>query len=126
MQANILILEDDADVAYAAQLMLRRRGAAVSTLAGPALLPRQLKDNPPDLVLLDMNFTPGRIDGEQGMQALQLLRNCTPAPAVIVMTAYANVALAVEAMKLGAADFITKPWNNERLIAAVDTALAQR
>ena len=126
MQANILILEDDADVAYAAQLMLRRRGAAVSTLADPALLPQRLKDSPPDLVLLDMNFTPGRIDGEQGMQVLQLLRNCTPAPAVIVMTAYANVALAVEAMKLGAADFITKPWNNERLIATVDAALAQR
>jgi DNA-binding NtrC family response regulator len=77
-------------------------------------------------VLLDMNFTPGRIDGAQGMQVLELLRSCVPAPAVIVMTAYANVALAVEAMKLGAADFITKPWNNERLAAAVDTALAQR
>lgn len=126
MQANILILEDDADVAYAAQLMLRRRGAAVGTLADPAPLPQRLKDDPPDLVLLDMNFTPGRIDGEEGMQVLQQLRNCTPAPAVIVMTAYANVALAVEAMKLGAADFITKPWNNERLAAAVDAALVQR
>ncbi|MGB9988426.1 sigma-54-dependent transcriptional regulator [Massilia sp. SM-13] len=126
MQANILILEDDADVAYAAQLLLRRRGATVGTLADPALLPQRLKDDPPDLVLLDMNFTPGRIDGEQGMQVLQLLRHCTAAPAVIVMTAYANVALAVEAMKLGAFDFITKPWNNERLAAAVDAALAQR
>jgi DNA-binding NtrC family response regulator len=126
MPANILILEDDADVAYAAQLLLRRRGVHATTLADPALLPQRLKENPPDLVLLDMNFAPGRIDGEQGMQVLELLRSCVSAPAVIVMTAYANVALAVEAMKLGAADFITKPWNNERLAAAVDAALAQR
>jgi DNA-binding NtrC family response regulator len=126
MQAHILILEDDADVAYAAQLLLRRTGARIATLAHPDGLPEVLKDGVPNVVLLDLNFTAGRIDGNEGMQALARLRALPKPPAVIVMTAYADVALAVEAMKRGAADFVTKPWDNARLAAAVEAVLPQR
>jgi DNA-binding NtrC family response regulator len=124
--AHILILDDDADVAYAAQLLLRRRHGSVVTLDDPARLPQLLADRVPDVVLLDFNFTPGRIDGAEGLAVLDRLRSLPRAPAVIALTAYADVPLAVEALKRGASDFITKPWDNARLVAAIDGALARR
>ncbi len=124
--AYILILDDDADVACAAQMLLRRRHGTVATRDGPAGLPALLAARMPDVVLLDLNFTPGRIDGGEGLATLDLLRAQANPPAVIALTAYADIALAVEALKRGASDFITKPWDNARLVAAVDHALARR
>ncbi len=124
--ASILILDDDLDVACAAQLLLRRRHGKVATLNDPAGLAAVLADGVPDVVLLDLNFTPGRIDGAQGLAVLDQLRAQARPPAVIALTAYADVPLAVEALKRGASDFITKPWDNARLVAAVDNALARR
>jgi len=124
--AHILILDDDVDVAYAAQMLLRRRHGRVTTLDDPARLPALLDAGIPDVVLLDLNFTPGRIDGAEGLAVLDRLRALAHPPAVIALTAYADVPLAVEALKRGAGDFITKPWDNARLIAAVDAALARR
>ena len=126
MSSYVLILDDDADVATAAQLLLRRRYTQVATLCDPAGLPALLARGVPDVVLLDLNFTPGRINGAEGLALLDLLRSQARPPAVIAMTAYADVPLAVEALKRGAGDFITKPWDNTRLIAAVDQALARR
>jgi len=125
MTGHILILEDDPDVACAAQLLLRRRGWQVRTLNDPRQLARQLEGATPDVVLLDFNFTPGRTDGAEGLQALDQLRALPCPSAVVVMTAYADVALAVEAMKRGACDFVTKPWENARLLAIVDNALSR-
>ena len=124
--ARILILDDDPDVACAAQMLLRRRHGAVATEGDPARLASMLDAGVPDVVLLDLNFTPGRIDGAEGLALLDRLRALPQAPAVIVLTAYADVPLAVEALKRGAGDFITKPWDNARLLAAVDAALARR
>jgi DNA-binding NtrC family response regulator len=124
--AYILIIDDDVDVACAAQMLLRRRYGQVLTLNDPAQLPARLAERVPDVVLLDFNFSPGRIDGAEGLTTLDLLRAQTRAPAVIALTAYADVPLAVEALKRGASDFITKPWDNARLVAAVDQALAKR
>ncbi|MEH6435913.1 sigma-54-dependent transcriptional regulator [Massilia sp. DD77] len=124
--AHILILDDDRDVACAAQMLLRRRHGAVETLDDPAGLDALLAARTPDVVLLDLNFTPGRIDGAEGLGVLDRLRALPRPPAVIALTAYADVPLAVEALKRGAGDFITKPWDNARLVAAVDGALARR
>ena len=124
--ATILILDDDIDVACAAQMLLRRRFGAVATLNDPAQLPALLAAGVPDIVLLDFNFTPGRVDGAEGLAMLDLLRAQPHPPAVIALTAYADVPLAVEALKRGASDFITKPWDNARLVAAVENALARR
>ena len=123
--ASILILDDDDDVACAAQLLLRRRHARVATLGDPARLEAQLSEGRPDVVLLDLNFTPGRIDGAEGLAVLERLRALPRPPSVIALTAYADVPLAVEALKRGALDFITKPWDNDRLVAAVDGAVAR-
>jgi DNA-binding NtrC family response regulator len=126
MSAYILILDDDPDVATAAQLLLRRRYGKVATLSDPAGLPALLAQGVPDVVLLDLNFTPGFIDGAEGLALLDVLRAQSQPPSVIAMTAYADVPLAVEALKRGAGDFITKPWDNARLVAAIDQALARR
>ncbi|MGX4644431.1 sigma-54-dependent transcriptional regulator [Massilia sp. SYSU DXS3249] len=124
--ARILILDDDADVAFAARMLLRRRHGEVAVLDDPAALPAYLAQGVPDVVLLDLNFTLGRTDGAEGLAVLDLLRRQPQPPAVIALTAYAGVPLAVEALKRGADDFITKPWDNARLAAAVDGALARR
>ncbi len=126
--AHVLILDDDIDVACAAQLLLRRRyrDGKVDTLCDPAGLPALLARAVPDVVLLDLNFQPGQTDGAQGLALLDLLRALPQPPCVIAMTAYADVPLAVAALQRGAGDFITKPWDNARLAAAVDHALARR
>ncbi len=124
--AYVLILEDDADVACAAELLLRRRYERVSVLNNPVGLDAMLAEALPDLVLLDFNFAPGRIDGAEGLAVIDRLRQLPRPPAIIAMTAYADVPLAVDALKRGATDFITKPWDNARLVAAIDQALAQR
>ena len=124
--ARLLILDDDADVAFAARMLLRRRHADIKVLHDPAGLAATLAEAPVDVVLLDLNFTPGRTDGAEGLAALALLLIQPKPPAVIALTAYADVPLAVAALKRGAHDFITKPWDNARLLAAVENALAQR
>jgi DNA-binding NtrC family response regulator len=122
---GLLILDDDPDVALAARLALRKLGA-VAVRHSPAELQAALDEIAPDVLLLDMNFTPGASDGAAGLALLREVVARRNAPAVIVMTAYAEVELAVQALKAGAVDFITKPWANERLIACVQAALARR
>jgi DNA-binding NtrC family response regulator len=122
---GILILDDDPDVALAARLALRRLGAVVVRNA-PTELATALDEIQPDVLLLDMNFTPGASDGAAGLALLREVMTRSDAPAVVVMTAYAEVELAVQALKAGAVDFITKPWPNERLVACVQAALARR
>ncbi|MCV2352387.1 sigma-54-dependent transcriptional regulator [Paucibacter sp. Y2R2-4] len=123
---SILILDDDPDVGIAAKLLLQRRFGPVRLLQQPADLSAALDAEPVELLLLDMNFLPGRIDGAQGQAVLaEVMRRAQP-PAVIVMTAYAEVNLAVASLKAGAFDFITKPWNNDKLLATVAAALASR
>ncbi|RZJ08694.1 MAG: sigma-54-dependent Fis family transcriptional regulator [Rubrivivax sp.] len=122
---GILILDDDPDVALAARLVLRRLGSVV-VRNDPRELAAALDEIAPDVLLLDMNFAPGASDGAAGMALLREVGARRNAPAVIVMTAYAEVELAVQALKAGAVDFITKPWANERLVACVQAALARR
>lgn len=123
---SILILDDDPDVAIAARLLLQRRFGKVAEINRAEALQRALDTHSPRVALLDLNFTPGRSDGEEGMAVLRQLRARKQPPAVIVMTAYADIALAVEALKLGAFDFVTKPWDNAKLVATVAAALASQ
>ncbi len=128
---SILILDDDPDVGIAAKLLLQRRFGPVRLLQRPAELAAALATapnaEPVELLLLDMNFEPGHTDGAQGQALLrEVLKLGAKAPPVIVMTAYAEVSLAVASLKAGAFDFITKPWDNQKLIATVAAALASR
>jgi len=123
--SGLLILDDDPDVALAARLALRKL-APVAVRHDPRELAAALDEIAPDVLLLDMNFRPGASDGAAGLALLREVVARRDAPAVIVMTAYAEVELAVQALKAGAVDFITKPWPNERLVACVQAALARR
>jgi two-component system response regulator RegA len=120
---SILLLDDDPDVGVSAQLLLQRRVAPVVCLRRPAELAAALQRLRPDLLLLDMNFGPGRTDGAQGLRLLEEVRARAQPPTVVVLTAYADINLAVLALKRGAFDFITKPWDNARLVATCREAL---
>jgi two-component system, response regulator RegA len=120
---SILLLDDDPDVGLAAQLLLQRRVAPVVCVRRPAELFGALDRLHPALLLLDLNFGPGRTDGTQGLRLLEEVRAQPQPPVVVVLTAYADIDLAVRAVKRGAFDFITKPWDNVRLIATCREAL---
>ncbi|MDB6091503.1 MAG: two component transcriptional regulator, Fis family [Gammaproteobacteria bacterium] len=120
--ATILIAEDDADVLRAARIALAPHAARVETISTVDGLDQILASGRFDVVLLDMNFVSGERSGGDGLNALARTRAFDPCLAVVLMTAYGGVALAVEALKRGAADFILKPWRNDKLIAAVAAA----
>ena len=121
--ASILLLDDDPDVGLAAQLLLQRRVAPVTCLRRPAELMPALAQRRPDLLLLDLNFGPGRTDGTQGLRLLEEVQALARPPVVVVMTAFADIALAVQALRRGAWDFVTKPWDNAKLVATCHDAL---
>ena len=125
-RGTALIVDDDADVALSARLLLRPLFTDVIVAHDPAALPALLKAHDPDVILLDMNFARGQSSGAEGFKALELIRRHDPQAVVVVITAYGGVNLAVEAMKRGATDFVTKPWDNDRLVATVTTAAALR
>jgi DNA-binding NtrC family response regulator len=120
----LLIVEDDADVRRAARIVLAPAFPRIEAAADTAALEEQLQACLYDVVLLDMNFVAGERTGRAGLDGLARIRAADPDLAVVLMTAYGGVALAVEALKRGAADFVLKPWHNEKLVAVVEAAAA--
>ncbi len=122
-RGRLLIVDDDRDVLLSARMILKREFAEVRTLSNPSELSQELSASTPDLVLLDMNFTRGVTNGEEGLFWLKKILQIDPSIQVIMSTAYGDIDLAVKAIKLGAADFVQKPWVNEKLIATLHTCL---
>jgi len=121
----LLIIEDDADVQHAARITLGSEFARIDALAAPDdALENRLSTSGYDVVLLDMNFVAGQRSGNAGLDALERIHACDPTLAVVLMTAYGGVQLAVAALKRGATDFVLKPWHNEKLVATVEAATA--
>jgi DNA-binding NtrC family response regulator len=118
-RARVLVVDDDEDVLQAARLFLRRHFAGVETLRHPAQLPDLVRQSAFDVLLLDMNFAAGRDDGAEGLTLLGRVLAIDPQAVVVLVTAHGAVQLAVDAMKQGAADFVTKPWQNARLLATL-------
>ncbi len=118
-QGVILIVDDDEDINLALSMLLRPQYKSVFTETNPYHLPRLLDQYEPDVVLLDMNFSKGRSDGQEGLTWLRKIKELRPAVQVVVVTAYSDVSRAVEAVKAGATDFLEKPWRNEKLLATV-------
>lgn len=117
--ARILIIDDQEDILLAARLLLKRHFASVVTLRNPATLGELVQRNAFDVLLLDMNFSAGAEEGAEGLALLTQVLSLDPQAVVVLITAHGDVSLAVEAMKKGAADFVTKPWENERLVATL-------
>ncbi|MGE0587264.1 MAG: sigma-54-dependent transcriptional regulator [Cyclobacteriaceae bacterium] len=120
--AHVLVVDDDPDIIQSARVALRQHFGQVSTESNPAQLPYLLNQKFPDVVLLDMNFTADVTKGREGLYWLGKILEDHPSLSVIMVTAFGDVKLAVEAMKIGAVDFVVKPWDNEKLIATVNAA----
>ena len=120
---NILIVDDEDDILTAGRILLRRHFAEVITCRKPERIPDLMSRHDFDVVLLDMNFGPGESSGEQGLAWLQRILQIDPQVVVIMVTAHGSINTAVDAMKLGATDFINKPWQNEKVVATVSTAV---
>jgi two-component system response regulator HydG len=108
--ARILVVDDEGDILQAAQLLLKRHFASVQTSQDPASLPERVRQNSFDVLLLDMNFAPGTDEGAEGLKWLAAVLALDPQAVVVLVTAHSGVELAVQAMKQGAAYFVTKPW----------------
>jgi len=124
--SRILVIDDDADIAKAARLLLERHAMTVVTAADPAAAWVRLAEGPADVILLDLNFARGRTTGEEGFALLDRLIAADRHAIVIVVTGHSGIAVAVQAMRSGATDFVIKPWHNERLLATVERGLALR
>ncbi|WP_100077034.1 sigma-54-dependent transcriptional regulator [Chryseobacterium camelliae] len=122
-EAHILIVDDDEDILFSARIWLKKFFAEVSCLSQPKNLVKFLSEHQIDAVLLDMNFRKGFENGQDGLYWMQEIKALEPDLPIILMTAYGEVELAVEALKNGASDFILKPWNNEKLYASVNLAV---
>lgn len=118
----ILIVDDDSAVRASLALLLKKEGFVTQGVAMPADALDFLRSEQPELILLDMNFSLDT-SGEEGLRLLEAIRQRQPAAPVILITGWATVNLAVEGMKLGARDFINKPWDNEYLVQSIRTVL---
>lgn len=121
--ASILVVDDDDDILTAARLLLRRKFGDIVTCRRPEDIPDLMAANDFDAVLLDMNFGPGESSGQQGLEWLGRILQIDPQMVVVMITAHGGVDTAVDAMKLGATDFVAKPWQNEKVVATLSAAV---
>jgi DNA-binding NtrC family response regulator len=116
-----LVADDQADVLEALRLLLKGEGFAIETAASPAGILAALEAREFDVVLMDLNYARDTTSGEEGLELLARIRDIDPTLPLVVMTAWASVELAVQAVHRGARDFIEKPWENARLLTILRT-----
>jgi DNA-binding NtrC family response regulator len=117
----VLVADDQPDVLEALRLLLKAEGYALETAASPAGILAALESREFDVVLMDLNYTRDTTSGQEGLDLLSRIQALDPLLPVVVMTAWATVDVAVEAMRRGARDFVQKPWENARLLAILGT-----
>jgi DNA-binding NtrC family response regulator len=120
---NILIVEDDPDILVSLNLFIKHEFESVTTTNNPNDIPGILSSKDINVIILDMNFKPGARRGEEGIAWLKKILEIDSDAVVIMLTAYGDINLAVNAIKLGATDFITKPWDNDKLITTLKTGV---
>ncbi len=125
MKERLLIIDDNLAVRATLKLLLEDIFEEVDAIENPAMIATLSSPGSYDAVLLDMNFDNGRLDCSDGLFWLEKLKNLPTPPAIVVITAFGDVEIAVKAMKLGAEDFITKPWDNDQLIEKLKKAIAK-
>ncbi|KGO91848.1 sigma-54-dependent transcriptional regulator [Flavobacterium subsaxonicum] len=123
--AAILIIDDQEDILFASRMVLKKHFETIYTLNNPKNVVTLLAENQIDVVLLDMNYRIGFEDGREGIYVLKEIKALSPQTAVVLMTAFGHVQTAVEGLKNGAADYVLKPWDNEKLVEVVKTAVDQ-
>lgn len=120
------MIDDDEDVLLAAKMLLKKQNHHVIMEKNPNKIPFLLNNDTYDVILLDMNFSKDITSGKEGFHWLEQILDRDPQAVVILITAFGDVEMAVRALKQGATDFILKPWQNEKLVATIGTAIKLR
>ncbi|MBR5964124.1 MAG: response regulator [Bacteroidaceae bacterium] len=126
IQARVLIIDDNVAVLQSLRLVLKDSFSKVAAVSDPQLIPAIIREGNVDVVLLDMNFGKGKMDGADGIFWLNRIKrySCLEnPPSVVLITAFSGIDLAVNCMKQGADDFIQKPWDNAQLVQKVAEAV---
>ena len=125
MKESVLIIDDNAAVRATLKLLLTDEFEEVTAIENPSMIAALSNAGSYDAVLLDMNFDCGALDCSDGLFWLERLKSLPNPPAIVVITAFGDIDIAVKAMKLGAEDFITKPWDNDQLIEKLKKAISR-
>ncbi len=120
---KILVIDDNEDILFAMRMLLEGIAQQTAMLKSPDRIGGFIEDFNPDIILLDMNFRRGSVSGEEGMMYLKEILAIKPDALVIMITAYADTDKAVQAIKAGATDFVSKPWTNEKMLATLHAAM---
>ena len=121
---RILVADDQSDVLEALQFLLKNEGFSIDVANSPAAVLEAIDSRSYDILLLDMNYARDTTSGGEGLELLSMIQQKDEALPVVMMTAWANVDLAVEAMRTGGSDFVQKPWDNEKLLYTLRSHLA--
>jgi len=122
-KGNILVVDDNKSILSALEILLTPVFGEITSISNPNQIPMELRNKDYNLIILDMNFNAGVNTGNEGIFWLNKIRETNPDVSVVMITAYGDIDTAVKALKAGAADFILKPWDNEKLIATLKLAL---
>ncbi len=124
-QAQILIVDDQEEILFSAKMILKKHFENIFTTNSPKKIISILSENEINVVLLDMNYRIGFEDGREGIHWLKEIKVLSPQTVVILMTAFGKIDTAVEGIKMGAFDYVLKPWHNEKLLETIDKAVAE-
>ena len=122
-KASVLVVDDDTDILTAVRILLKSQTKEVVTEENPEQIPHLLKKRNFDVVLLDMNYVSSINTGNEGIFWLRKIKEIKPDIAVIMITAYGHIDLAIRSLKEGALDFVVKPWHNQKLIETIEAAV---
>lgn len=122
-QAQILIVDDQEEILFSAKMILKKHFETIFTTSSPKKIISVLSENDINVVLLDMNYRIGFEDGREGIHWLKEIKTLSPNTIVILMTAFGKIETAVEGIKIGAFDYVLKPWHNEKLLEIIDKAV---
>ena len=125
-KASVLVVDDDPDVLTAVRLLLRPQVKEIVTEKNPENIPSLLAHHAFDLILLDMNFASSINTGNEGLFWLKKIKALKSSAAVIMITAYGDIDLAIRSLKEGAYDFVVKPWHNDKLLATIQDAIGEK
>src|SRR5690606_17863118 len=124
-QACILVVDDQEEILFSARMVLKKHFETVLTTSNPKTIYQLLAEHTVDVVMLDMNYRIGFEDGREGIHWLKEIREHSPQSAVILMTAFGKIETAVEGIKIGAFDYLLKPWENDKLLAIAEKAVEE-
>ena len=119
IEGKILVIDDDKDILLSTKMVLKKEFTEIKTVTDPMDIIPYIEKKLFDVILLDMNFTTGSTSGKEGLEWLRKILEIDSNATVVMMTAYGDINLAIDSMKIGAVDFVVKPWENKKLVATM-------